>query len=95
VIQRIIAGGDQIILLVLDREGDDYYKSKGNLQQQPLLLPPVQVVVALSARIFLISQISCLLPHHLNSLGWLELHVEKKMIEKRGEISIRTFTTKL
>ena len=29
VIQRIIAGGDQLILLVLDREGDDYYKSKG------------------------------------------------------------------
>jgi hypothetical protein len=47
------------------------------IPKQPLLLPPVQVVVALSARIFLISQISCLLPHHLNSLGWLELHVEK------------------
>jgi hypothetical protein len=29
VIQRIIAGGDQTILLVLEREGDDYYKSKG------------------------------------------------------------------
>ena len=29
VMQRIIAGGDQTILLVLDREGDDYYKSKG------------------------------------------------------------------
>lgn len=29
VIQRIKAGGDQTTLLVLDREGDDYYKSKG------------------------------------------------------------------
>ena len=29
VIRRIKAGGDQTTLLVLDREGDDYYKSKG------------------------------------------------------------------
>jgi Na(+)/H(+) exchange regulatory cofactor NHE-RF1 len=29
VVQRIKAGGDQTTLLVLDREGDDYYKSKG------------------------------------------------------------------
>jgi C-terminal processing protease CtpA/Prc len=29
VIQRIKAGGNQTTLLVLDREGDDYYKSKG------------------------------------------------------------------
>jgi len=29
VFQRIKAGGDQTTLLVLDREGDDYYKSKG------------------------------------------------------------------
>ena len=29
VIKRIKAGGDQTTLLVLDREGDDYYKSKG------------------------------------------------------------------
>lgn len=29
VIQRIKAGGDQTTLLVLDREGDDYYKAKG------------------------------------------------------------------
>jgi hypothetical protein len=43
--------------------------------------PLVQVLVALSARIFLISQISCLLPHQLNTLGLLELDLEKKMIE--------------
>jgi C-terminal processing protease CtpA/Prc len=29
VFQRIKAGGDQTTLLVMDREGDDYYKSKG------------------------------------------------------------------
>jgi hypothetical protein len=33
-------------------------------------------------RIFLISQISSLLPNQLNTLGLLELHLEKKMIEK-------------
>jgi Na(+)/H(+) exchange regulatory cofactor NHE-RF1 len=43
-----------------------FFQFPPHLQQQPLLLPLVQVRVALSARIFLISQISSLLPNQLN-----------------------------
>jgi predicted metalloprotease with PDZ domain len=61
-----------------------FFQFPPHLQQQPLLLPLVQVLVALSARIFLISQISSLRPHQLTSLDFqgygFNLHAERDSV---------------